>query len=144
MRRGQRKHTRTDTLYPHSPLFRSSGLPRGDHRALAHPLGDLVAGILPHEAMAPLGLVTAAQADGIAPREAADRQAIEFAAVAAEMHPLRRLALKYRKHATNAVPAVARDRRLLVSAQLATQFARPAIGRAKCRARACQYGCNSV
>src|SRR3546814_8663731 len=68
--------------------------------------------------MAPLGLVTAAQADGIAPREAADRQAIEFAAVAAEMHPLRRLALKYRQHATNAVPAVARDRRILVSAKL--------------------------
>src|SRR3546814_1867811 len=64
-----------------------------------------------------LGLVTAAQADGIAPREAADRQAIEFAAVAAEMHPLRRLALKYRQHATNAVPAVARDRRILVSAK---------------------------
>src|SRR3546814_12535883 len=79
--------------------------------------------------MAPRGLVTAAQADGSAPREAADRQAIEFAAVAAEMHPLRRLALKYRQHATNAVPAVARDRRILVSAKLDDPIARHEVAR---------------
>src|SRR3546814_15607314 len=79
--------------------------------------------------MAPLGLVTAAQADGIAPREAADRQAIEFAAVAAEMHPLRRLALKYRQHATNAVPAVAPDRRIPVSATLYDPIARHEVAR---------------